>query len=85
MKKDDELKTSFITPSGTYCYLWMPEGLKNAGGSFNRIVTSQKILTLEFHKSLYKIFELKFGTGIQLETRKQMNKDFIRLVNISWK
>jgi hypothetical protein len=35
MKKEDEPKTSFITPSGTYCYLWMPEGLKNAGGSFS--------------------------------------------------
>jgi hypothetical protein len=30
MKKEDEPKTSFITPSGTYCYLRMPEGLKNA-------------------------------------------------------
>jgi hypothetical protein len=29
MKKEDEPKTSFITPNGTYCYLWMPEGLKN--------------------------------------------------------
>jgi hypothetical protein len=37
MKKEDEPKTSFITPSGTYCYLWMPEGLKNAGGSFDRM------------------------------------------------
>jgi hypothetical protein len=37
MKKEDEPKTSFITPSGTYCYLWMPEGLKNAGGSFSRM------------------------------------------------
>jgi hypothetical protein len=37
MKKEDEPKTSFITPSGTYCYLRMPEGLKNAGGSFNRM------------------------------------------------
>jgi ribonuclease HI len=37
MKKVDELKTSFITPSGTYCYLRMPEGLKNAGGSFSRM------------------------------------------------
>jgi hypothetical protein len=35
MKKEDEPKTSFITPSGTYCYLRMPEGLKNAGGSFS--------------------------------------------------
>jgi hypothetical protein len=37
MKKEDEPKTSFITPSGTYCYLWMPKGLKNAGGSFSRM------------------------------------------------
>jgi hypothetical protein len=37
MKKDDEPKTSFITPSGTSCYLRMPEGLKNAGGSFSRM------------------------------------------------
>jgi hypothetical protein len=37
MKKEDEPKTRFITPSGTYCYLRMPEGLKNAGGSFSRM------------------------------------------------
>jgi hypothetical protein len=37
MKKEDEPKTSFITPSCTYCYLRMPEGLKNAGGSFSRM------------------------------------------------
>jgi hypothetical protein len=37
MKRDDESKTSFITPSGTYCYLRMPKGLKNAGGSFSRM------------------------------------------------
>jgi hypothetical protein len=36
MKKEDEPKTSFITPSGTYCYLRMLEGLKNAGG-FSRM------------------------------------------------
>ena len=39
MKKEDEPKTSFITSNGTYCYLWMPEGLKNAGGSFSRMTT----------------------------------------------
>jgi hypothetical protein len=37
MKKEDEPKTSFITPSGTYCFLRMPKGLKNAGGSFSRM------------------------------------------------
>jgi hypothetical protein len=37
MKKEGEPKTSFITPSGTYRYLRMPEGLKNVGGSFSRM------------------------------------------------
>jgi hypothetical protein len=37
MKKEDEPKTSFITPSGTYCYLQMLEGFKNVGGSFSRM------------------------------------------------
>jgi hypothetical protein len=40
MKKEDEPKTSFITPSGTYYYLRMPEGLKNAGGSFSRMTAN---------------------------------------------
>jgi hypothetical protein len=31
---EDEEKTSFITPFGTYCYLRMPEGLRNAGPTF---------------------------------------------------
>jgi hypothetical protein len=29
--------TSFITPFGTYCYLRMPKGLKNAGPTFCRM------------------------------------------------
>jgi hypothetical protein len=37
MKKEDEPKISFITQSDTYCYIWMPEGLKNVSGSFSRM------------------------------------------------
>jgi hypothetical protein len=37
MKKEVEPKTSFITPSCTYCYLRMLEGLMNVGGSFSRM------------------------------------------------
>jgi hypothetical protein len=37
MNKEDEEKTSFITPSGTYCFVRMPEGLKNAGPTFSRM------------------------------------------------
>jgi len=35
MRKEDEEKTSFITPFGTYCFVRMPEGLKNLVQSFS--------------------------------------------------
>jgi hypothetical protein len=37
LHKEDEEKTSFITPFRAYCYLRMPEGLCNAGPMFYRI------------------------------------------------
>ena len=37
MKREDEEKTSFTTPFGTYCFIRMPEGLKNAGPTFCRM------------------------------------------------
>jgi hypothetical protein len=50
MRKEDGPKTSFITPSGTYCYLRMPEGLKNVGGSFNRMTV--KVLSSQFGRNV---------------------------------
>jgi hypothetical protein len=38
LSKEDEEKTSFITPFDTYCYLRMPEDLKNAGLMFCRMM-----------------------------------------------
>jgi hypothetical protein len=37
LHKEDEEKTSFITPISTYCYLRMHEGLKNDGPTFCRM------------------------------------------------
>ena len=36
MRESDQLATSFITPYGTYCYITMPFGLKNAGATYQR-------------------------------------------------
>ena len=36
MKDFDQLATSFITPYGSYCYVTMPFGLKNAGTTYQR-------------------------------------------------
>ena len=34
MKEFDQLTTLFITPYGSYCYVTMPFGLKNAGATY---------------------------------------------------
>jgi hypothetical protein len=36
--KDDEEKTNFINPFGTFCFVRMPKGLKNAGCTFSRMI-----------------------------------------------
>jgi hypothetical protein len=38
VRKEDEEKTCFITPFGTFCFVRMPEGLKNAGCTFSRMI-----------------------------------------------
>jgi hypothetical protein len=66
MKKEDEPKTSFITPSGTYCYLRMLEGLKNAGGSFSRMIA--KVLHSQIGRNV-----LTYVDDIIVKSMKQEN------------
>jgi hypothetical protein len=58
--------TSFITPSGTYCYLRMPKGLKNAGGSFSRMTS--KVLSTQIGKNV-----LTYVYDIIVKRTKQEN------------
>jgi hypothetical protein len=37
-EKEDEEKTTFITPYGVFCYQVMPFGLKNAGATYQRMM-----------------------------------------------
>ncbi|XP_072151360.1 uncharacterized protein [Setaria viridis] len=40
IKKEDEGKTSSVTPFGMFCFVRMPEGLKNAGQTFSRMTAT---------------------------------------------
>ena len=51
MKESDELKTSFVTPYGTYCYITMPFGLKNAGATYQRCM--QNCLAKQIGKNVH--------------------------------
>jgi hypothetical protein len=38
LKEEDQIKTSFITPYGSYAYTTMSFGLKNAGATYQRMI-----------------------------------------------
>jgi hypothetical protein len=46
----DQIKTSFITPYGAYCYRTMPFGLRNAGATYQRCM--QKCLHDQIDKNV---------------------------------
>jgi hypothetical protein len=50
MRRVVEEKTSFTTPFGTYCFVRMPEGLKNVGPSFSRM--SSKVLGPQLRRNV---------------------------------
>ena len=49
---DDQEKTTFVTPTGNYYYKVMPFGLKNAGSTYQRMMT--------------KMFESQLGKSIEV-------------------
>ena len=49
---DDKVKTAFVTPIGSYHYKVMPFGLKNAGSTYQRMMT--------------KMFESQMGKNIEV-------------------
>ena len=50
LKEEDQIKTSFITPFGTYCYRTMSFGLKNMGATYQRAI--QRCLKDQIRKNI---------------------------------
>jgi hypothetical protein len=54
LNKDDQIKTSFITPFRTYCYTTMSFGLKNARATYQRAI--QECLKKEIQDELVEAY-----------------------------
>jgi hypothetical protein len=50
LKEEDQIKTAFITPYGTYAYKTMSFGLKNAGATYQRAI--QMCFTDQLHRNV---------------------------------
>ena len=64
MDDEDAEKTSFITPWGTYCYRVMPFGLKNAGATYMRAMTTM------FHDMMHREIEV-YVDDVIIKSKKQ--------------
>lgn len=65
MAPEDMEKTSLITPWGTFCYQVMPFGLKNAGATYQRAMTSL------FHDMMHKEIEVYVDDMIAKSTTEE--------------
>jgi hypothetical protein len=54
LNKDDQIKMSFITPFGAYCYTTMSFGLKNTGATYQRAI--QQCLADEIKDDLVEAY-----------------------------
>jgi hypothetical protein len=67
LRKEDEEKTSFITPFGTYCYLRMPKGLKNASPTFCRM--TKAILKEQMERNVFAYVDDIVVASMKKETQ----------------
>jgi hypothetical protein len=54
LNKDDQIKTSFITPFSAYCYMTMSFELKNAGATYQHAI--QQCLADDFKDDLVEAY-----------------------------
>jgi hypothetical protein len=51
MKEQDKASISFITPFSTYCFVRMPEGLKNVGSTFSHL--TKRVLESQVGRNIF--------------------------------
>jgi hypothetical protein len=85
LNKDDQIKTSFITSFGAYCYTTMSFGLKNMGATYQHAI--QQCLTDEIKDDLVKAYV----DDVIVKTREartlidNLQRTFMALNKYQWK
>uniref|UniRef100_A0A2N9F3Z9 Uncharacterized protein n=1 Tax=Fagus sylvatica TaxID=28930 RepID=A0A2N9F3Z9_FAGSY len=74
MTLSDQEKTAFITPRGAYCYKVMPFGLKNAGATYQRMMTTM------FGNQIGKTVEVYIDDMLVKSVRKEDHLAHLREV-----
>lgn len=72
MDPDDMEKTTFITPRMTYCYKFIPFGLKNLGATYQ-----YAMMTL-FHDMIHKVIEVYVDDMISKSKTEDDHLDHLR-------
>src|SRR3954453_14915906 len=71
MAPEDMEKTTFITPWGTFCYKVMPFGLKNAGATYQRAMTTL------FHDMMHKEIEVYVDDMIAKSSTEEEHIEYL--------
>jgi hypothetical protein len=84
LKEEDQIKTAFITPFGTYAYKTMSFSLKNAGATY------QRAIQMCFANQLHRNIEV-YMDDVVIKTRNpdgliaDLEETFSRLRRFRWK
>ena len=81
----DQIKTSFITPFGAYCYTTMSFGLKNAGATYQRAI--QECLQKEISDQLVEAYidDVVVKTKESGSLVSNLERTFVALNKFQWK
>jgi hypothetical protein len=82
---NDQIKTSFITPFGAYCYMTMSFGLKNAGATYQRAI--QECLKKEIQDELVEAYvdDIVIKTKESHSLIDDLTRTFAALNQYQWK
>jgi hypothetical protein len=85
LKEEDQIKTSFITPFGAYCYRTMSFGLKNAGATYQRAI--QMCLSDQIRDQLVEAYvdDVVVKTKVASSLVGDLDQTFMALNAFQWK